>query len=350
MGYVLRMSAEIHDWLTNLRGEDPAAAAVVGDALAALIREGAALGPPLVVPVSRRRPDPADALDQAYQDSLVWTQIVRRRVADAATLARDILSQVTELESLRDQLSVQRQRALDEDMPDAAAMTMERLTAAEDLAAKLRRRLPGIIEAERQLTDRSRAVHAQTDAFRTRKEVLKATYSVAQAECWLEENLASLDAETAGRQPLASQDDTPPSEAAARLSDITDQIERELRRQERADGLLELRPGARGATGTGPRSPSETGASDDGESDASDDGEIRMLFAVEPPGTALLIAVLEDRAAVDDHYREAVFLSAGVLHQARAAQAPEAAAHGYDDVASLASELFAPGGSAPTGP
>ena len=36
------------------------------------------------------------------------------------------------------------------------------------------------------------------------------------------------------------------------------------------------------------------------------DSDIRILFAVEPPGTALLIAVLEGRDAVQDHYREAV--------------------------------------------
>jgi len=49
-----------------------------------------------------------------------------------------------------------------------------------------------------------------------------------------------------------------------------------------------------------------------------------------PPGTALLIAVLEGEDAVRDHYREAVLLAAGVLRRARAGQAPEAAAFGYD--------------------
>lgn len=71
------------------------------------------------------------------------------------------------------------------------------------------------------------------------------------------------------------------------LSDITDRIERELRRQAHADGLLELRPGA------------------------SSDSGIRILFAVEPPGTALLIAVLEGHDAVPHHYREAVVHDAG---------------------------------------
>jgi hypothetical protein len=61
---------------------------------------------------------------------------------------------------------------------------------------------------------------------------------------------------------------------AARLRDVTAEIERELRQETWPEGLMELRPGAPG------------------------DGEIRILFAVEPPGTALLIAVLEGRQAV----------------------------------------------------
>jgi DNA-binding XRE family transcriptional regulator len=82
------------------------------------------------------------------------------------------------------------------------------------------------------------------------------------------------------------------------------------------EGLLELRPGAPGDSG------------------------IRILFAVEPPGAALLIAVLEGREAVQDHHREAVVLSADVLRQARVGQAPEAAARAYDDTRSFLEEFF----------
>ena len=49
MGYALRMSGEIHDWLADLRRSDPPSALLVGRALAALMSEGASLGPPLVV-------------------------------------------------------------------------------------------------------------------------------------------------------------------------------------------------------------------------------------------------------------------------------------------------------------
>src|SRR5579871_6355471 len=51
------MSGEIHDWLAGLREGQPAAALQVGQALAALMSEGASLGPPLVVPVAETWPE-----------------------------------------------------------------------------------------------------------------------------------------------------------------------------------------------------------------------------------------------------------------------------------------------------
>ncbi len=53
MGYQLRMSSEIRDWLAGLDGQDPAAGRLVGEALAALAAEGGNLGPPLVAAVAR---------------------------------------------------------------------------------------------------------------------------------------------------------------------------------------------------------------------------------------------------------------------------------------------------------
>src|SRR5579859_7741049 len=113
MGYQLRMSGEIHDWLTDLHGTDPATAMQVGQALAALISEGAGLGPPLVVPVTETWPeDLAAALDASYQHRLDRLQLVRKRAADAAWLARDLQEQVDELESARARLEDRRRRAL----------------------------------------------------------------------------------------------------------------------------------------------------------------------------------------------------------------------------------------------
>ena len=46
MSYRLEMSAEIYDWLAELRDSDPPAAVMAGRALAALADGGDRLGPP----------------------------------------------------------------------------------------------------------------------------------------------------------------------------------------------------------------------------------------------------------------------------------------------------------------
>ena len=313
MAYLLHMSDELHDWLADLRGTDPAAAVRVGQALAALMSEGVGLGPPLVVPVMATWPeDLVAALDASYQRRVDRLQVIRRRAADAALLVKDMQGQVDELESAQARLEDQRSRALEEDRRDDAEKAARQLAAAQREATVARQLIPWITETEAWLRTRLQRLQVRTDAFRARREVLKATYTAARAELQVNEELAGpgpADPQAAGA-------------AVARLRDAAAEIERELGRQPLPPGLLELRPGT------------------PGEPSAPGDGEIRLIFAVEPPGTALLIAVLEGREVARDQYREAVLLSADVLLEARAGQGPEASARGYDDTRSFAAEFF----------
>ena len=73
MGYRLQMSAEIYDWLAELRDSDPPAAVLAAQALAALADGGDRLGPPLVTAATAARPRPdalLPALDRHYQAQL----------------------------------------------------------------------------------------------------------------------------------------------------------------------------------------------------------------------------------------------------------------------------------------
>ena len=322
MGYLLRMSVEIHDWLADLQETDPSTAMRVGQALAALMSEGVGLGPPLVVPVAATWPeDLVAALDASYQHRLDRLTVVRRRVAEAAWLVRDLQEQVDELESAQARLADRRRRALEEGRKDDVEKAGRQQAVAEQDAARLRQLVPWIAETETWLRARQQRQQARTDAFRTRKELLKATYTAARAELQVNEEIAASAAagQDAAAQYAASQDATSQqasTEALGRLRDAAAQIERELGREPLPEGLLELRPGAPG------------------------DSEVRLIFAIEPPGTALLIAVLEGRDTARDQYRDAVTLSGEVLLEARAGQAPEASARGYDDTRSLAEEFF----------
>ena len=300
MGYRLTMSGEVHDWLAGLRDSQPAAALQVGQTLAALMSEGASLGPPLVVPAAETWPeDLAAALDASYQHRLDRLQVVRKRVAEAAWLVKDLQDQIDELESASARLEDRRRRGLDAGDQDEAELAGRRRAAAERDITQARQLLPWISETEAFLRTRLQRQERRTDEFRVRKELLKASYVTARAEVQVAEEIAA----------------GPDARAAGRLRDITAEIRRELGRQPLPDGLLELRPGAPG-------------------------GEIRLIFGLEPAGTAMLIAVLEGREAARDQYRDAVLLSADVLLEARAGQAPEASAVGYDDPRAMAEEFF----------
>ena len=305
VGYRLRMSGEIHDWLADLHRTDPPTAMQVGQALAGLISEGASLGPPLVVPVAETWPeDLAGALDASYQHRLDRLQVVRKRAAEAAWLVKDLQDQIDELESAQARLEDRRRRALAAGQRDDAEQAGRQRAAAERDITRARQLLPWITETEAWLRTRLQRLERRTEEFRVRKELLKATYLAARAEIQVDEEI-----------PTAA-DPEATAQAAARLRDATAEIRRELGRQPLPEGLLELRPGAPG------------------------DDQIRLIFGLDPPGTALLIAVLEGREAARDQYREAVLLSADVLLEARAGQTPEAWAHGYDDPRSLAEEFF----------
>ena len=323
MGYRLRMSDEIHDWLADLHASDPAAAMLVGQALAALMSEGASLGPPLVVPVAETWPeDLAAALDASYQHRLDRLQVVRKRVAGAAWLVRDIQDQVDELESVRARLEDRRRRALEAGRKDEVEQADGQRAVAERDITQARKLLPWLTETEAWLRTRLQRLERRTDEFRVRKELLKASYVTARAEVQMADEI------------LAPSDPEAAAEAAGRLREVSAEIRQELGRQPLPDGLLELRPPA-------PSAPAASAApSAPAAPAAPPGGDIRLIFGLEPPGTALLIAVLEGREAARDQYRDAVLLSADVLLEARAGQAPEALAHGYDDPESFAEEFF----------
>jgi phage shock protein A len=316
-GYVLRMSGEIHDWLAGLRGDDESAALRVVRALVRLMREGATLTAPLVASTADSWPWAlAVALDRSYQKRLERLTVLRRGEADAAALVSDLEEQVDELEAARTKLEAAHRRALDAGRPQRAAHAAQRLAAVEHHAAEVRQLLPRMTEARDRLGDQNRHLQARVDAFRSRKEVLKARHAAVRGALRAREAMAGLGLadDDGNRRSDATGEKARPAEA--RIADITAQMERQLGQQARPEGLMELWPGAPWHE------------------------DIRILFAVEPPGAALLIAVLEGSEAVEDQYPEAVMASADLLRRVRAGEAPEAAEHAYDDPRSLLQEFY----------
>jgi hypothetical protein len=317
-GYALRMSGEIRDWLASLRDRDPATASAVAQALVALQSEGARLGEPLVASTAGSwAPALAEGLDRSYRQQVGRLTAVRWGAAEADILVRDIQEHASKLESAREGMRALHRRLLDTGRAQAAEPIAAKLAATEQQLAQVQPLLPKVTTAGQRLVAEMRELQARADALRARKEVLKASYDAAHFSLLMHEGSADADAGGGrGGQQEEGRDEAAGAAEARLLRDAVAQMERELGQEAWPEGLMELRP-------AGP-----------------DDTVIRFLFAWEPPGTALLIAVMDGPEAVRDQYLEAILLSADMLRQVRAGQAPEAAAHGYHSTRSFLAEFY----------
>jgi DNA-binding XRE family transcriptional regulator len=293
MSYALAMSGEIRAWLTGLAETDSPPAMAVGAALVALAVEGASLGPPVVVPPRGvASSDPREALDYLSRDQLERMQAVRRAASDAAALTSRLQAQLAEVES----------------QPGADANSQ---------AAELRQSLTEARLNEQRMLERAQRMQADTDDLRTRKEVLMARYAAALAHLDIAETLVDVgvvdDDNNDGDSRPGGQS---VAEAAAKVRDITAEIERELRRETRSESLMELRPGGAGGSNVG------------------------VIFAIEPPGTALLISVVDAGGASRPLLTEAVRVSADVLWQVRNGRDPQASEWVFEDAQSFLGEFF----------
>lgn len=315
-GYALRMSGEVHDWLAGLRDSDPATARTVTQALVALRSEGARLGEPLVASTAGSWAQAlAEGLDRSYREMTERLTVVRRGAADADALVRDIRKHSSNLEAAREGMQALRRCLLDTGREQGAERVAAKLATTEQRLAQVQRLLPRVTEAGQRLVTEMRELQARSGALRARKEVLKASYTAAHSSL-LMQRMQEGAADTGAGGGSGGQQREDRDGAALLLRDAIAQMERELGQEAWPEGLMELRPAGPGDTA------------------------VRFLFAVEPPGAALLIAVLDGPGAVRDRYLEAILLSADMLRQVRAGRAPEAAAHGYDSTRSLLAEFY----------
>jgi len=336
MSFRLRMSAEIGDWLAELRLSDPVAATEVGAALVAIMNAAelsslALVGEPATQPVPDLS-DPREAVDCAYQSQLEALQKLRREAVDAGVDARRAEQRLSQRES--------------EPAADA------------DVLAQFRRQLDGARQRERELTERSQRVQAQVDAFRTRKETAKALYTAAEASVRVHEALDAVDSlaeagpddDSAATVSSTDGPGTGDGSAPAPGSDESAELNRTLAAAE-ANLRAVLAEAGRTMRDIGnPPGPTDTGsrAAADQATPAADGGgrrpvpgllelradplgtDIRILFAAEPQDTVMLLAILEGDDAIRDHRDVAIDLAGDLLTQIRAGDWPPEDAEAED--------------------
>lgn len=332
MSQRLRMSAEVGDWLAELAGSDPAAAAEVGAALAAVLAAADPLSvPPVSVPARSEQAsgpaDPREVVDYAYQRLLEEFQWLRRAVA----------------ESVSDRENAERHlREQEESGADSA------------LLAELGRAVAAARQREDELAQRALRIQRDVDVFRTAKETAKALYTAAEASRRVS---AAIEAASGfgddGQGPAgagtgdparASQDEDKLGEleqtvtaARERLTALAGQAARTLREMHPENEPSGSEPDGTGQQTSGAELPP-------GLLELHADpfaADIRVLFAVEPADTVTLLAVIEGQEAIGEHRQTAIGLAGELLAEIRSDCWPaDAGELAFADAASFLAQYF----------
>jgi phage shock protein A len=142
-----------------------------------------------------RMEDPRETLDYSYQTQLELLQKVRRGVADVATSRKRVELQINQLQQSSDKLDRQARDALSVGREDLARDALTRKSGVQSQLSDLNTQYTSLQGEEEKLTGASQRLQAKVDAFRTRKETIKATYTAAEAQTRINEAFTGISEE-----------------------------------------------------------------------------------------------------------------------------------------------------------
>ena len=139
--------------------------------------------------------DPRETLDYSYQKQLELLQKVRRGVADVATSRKRLELQLQQLQAQSDKLEGQGRQALAAGREDLAREALTRRSGVQQQIDDLRVQHAALQGEEEKLSLASQRLQAKVDAFRTKKETIKATYTAAEAQTRIGEAFSGISEE-----------------------------------------------------------------------------------------------------------------------------------------------------------
>jgi len=142
-----------------------------------------------------RMEDPRETLDYSYQTQLELLQKVRRGVADVAPSRKRVELQVNTLQQNGAKLDRQARDSLAAGREDLAREALTRKAGIGTQLEDLQTQYAALQAEEEKLTQASQRLQAKVDAFRTRKETIKATYTAAEAQTRINEAFTGISEE-----------------------------------------------------------------------------------------------------------------------------------------------------------
>jgi phage shock protein A len=142
-----------------------------------------------------RMEDPRETLDYSYQQQVEMLTRVRRGVADVATSRKRVELQMNQLQKEVNRRDTQARDALGKGREDLARAALQNKSSLVGQLNDLQGQYSQLQEQEEKLTLASQRLQAKVDAFRTRKETIKATYTAAEAQTRINEAFSGISEE-----------------------------------------------------------------------------------------------------------------------------------------------------------
>ena len=139
--------------------------------------------------------DPRETLDYSYQRQLEMLTKVRRGVADVATSRKRLELQMNQLQQQSNKYDDQARKALGLGREDLAREALTRKATVQGQINDMSTQYAQLQGEEEKLTVASQRLQAKVDAFRTRKETIKATYTAAEAQTRINEAFSGISEE-----------------------------------------------------------------------------------------------------------------------------------------------------------
>ena len=141
--------------------------------------------------------DPKEALDYSYQNQIETMNKLRRSIAEVVTAKTRLQMQKTKLVDNIRTLDEQSRHAIEQDREDLAKLALERKNANMLQLQDLDKQIIDMQTQQDKLEQTEKRLSAKVEEFRSKKEVIKAQYTAAEAQVRIKENLTGISEEMA---------------------------------------------------------------------------------------------------------------------------------------------------------
>jgi phage shock protein A len=139
--------------------------------------------------------DPRETLDYSYERTLEMLQKMRRAVADVATSRKRVELQAQQLQRSAAKLEGQARQAVEQNREDLAREALTRRSAIATQLIDLQAQHDQLKAEEARMVEASQRLQTKVEAFRTRKETMKASYTAAEAQTKVNEAISGIGEE-----------------------------------------------------------------------------------------------------------------------------------------------------------